>query len=187
VLGELTQITVGDGDTDRCHIFEVWGVNANQEVFRFNECTQAFDNIPGFLTQVSTGNGDVWGVNVNGQIFQYNFITATWVQIPGTLQQITVGVNDVWGLDAAGNAYRYEGSAGFVLSVAAQFHQIVAGGNGVWGIVTTAVPPYTSILRLDPNVETAVVVPGVLTQIAVGYGAGVWGVNSADAVFSFIH
>jgi hypothetical protein len=108
------------------------------------------------------------------------------VQVAGSLQQIAVGVNDVWGLDKAGNAYRYQGSAGFVQTVGARFIQLVAGGNGVWGIVTTAVPPYTGILRLDPNVETAVAVPGVLTQIASGYGAGVWGVNSADQVFSFI-
>ncbi|MGO4883793.1 MAG: tectonin domain-containing protein [Bryobacteraceae bacterium] len=141
---------------------------------------------PGSLTEISTGAGDVWGLNSLGQIFQYNFAGPQWIQIAGSLHQITVGVNDVWGLDDAGNAYRYEGAAGFVMIVGGGFTQIVAGGNGVWGIVNPAVYPNTTILRLDPNVQTAVAVPGVLTQIASGYGAGVWGVNSADEVFTFV-
>jgi hypothetical protein len=186
VQGELTQITVGEGDTDSCHPYEVWGINANQQIFRYNNCTLAWDNTPGYLTQISTGGGDVWGLNSAGQIFQYNFASQTWVQVAGTLQHITVGVNDVWGINSAGIAYRYEGSAGFVeTSFGASFTQIVAGGNGVWGVVVSY--PNPDIVRLEPDLGIVVDVPGSLTQIAVGYGAGVWGVNSAGAVFSFIH
>ena len=92
----------------------------------------------------------------------------------------------MWGLDASGKAYRYEG-AGFVLIDGAAFIQIATGENGVWGITTSIWNPSTTIIvRLDPNVETAVVVPGILTQIAVGDGAGVWVFNGSDNVFSFV-
>jgi len=185
VQGELAQITVGEGDTDSCHPYEVWGINADQNIFRYNYCTVTWDNTPGFLASISTGGGDVWGINAAGQIFQFNFVTQQWVQIAGSLKQITVGVNDVWGLDSSGKAYRYEGAAGFVQTYGALFTQIVAGGNGVWGVVVSY--PNPDIVRLDPDLGTVVDVPGSLTQIAVGYGAGVWGVNSADAVYSFIH
>lgn len=186
VVGELTQITVGEGDMDSCHPYEVWGVNVDQEIFRYNYCTLAFDSTPGFLTQISTGGGDVWGLNAAGAIYRYNFTSQTWVQVAGTLQHITVGVNDVWGINSAGTAYRYGGSAGFVeTSFGASFTQIVAGGNGVWGVVISY--PNPDIVRLDPDLGIVVDVPGSLAQIAVGYGAGVWGVNSAGAVFSFIH
>jgi hypothetical protein len=69
------------------------------------------------------------------------------------------------------NAYRYGGAAGFVPIYGAAFTQIAGGGNRVWGIVTSYPEP-SIIARLDPNLEAAVV-PGVLTQIAVGYGARV--------------
>ncbi|MGO4880999.1 MAG: tectonin domain-containing protein [Bryobacteraceae bacterium] len=184
--GSLEYLTVGDGYTDSCHPYEVWGLSENQQIFRFNYCTSVFDLIPGSLAQISTGGGDVWGINSSGQIFQYNFQAQQFLQIPGSLQQIAVGVNDVWGLDASGKAYRYEG-AGFVLIDGAAFIQIATGENGVWGITTSIWNPSTTIIvRLDPNVETAVVVPGILTQIAVGDGAGVWGINGSDNVFSFV-
>jgi len=187
----ITQITVGDGYTDNCHPYEVWGiVFTNQEqhtLVRFNYCTSVFDSIPGSLTSISTGGGDVWGINSSGQIFQYNFVNQTWVQIGGTLQQIAVGVNDVWGLDGLGRVYRYEGSAGFVLIDAAPFSQIVEGGDGVWGLTPSIwVNGTNTIVRFDPNVEIAVAVPGSLTQIAVGYGAGVWGLTAGTEVYSFV-
>jgi hypothetical protein len=186
VAGELTQITVGDGDSDNCHPYEVWGLNAGDEVFRFNYCTLVFDNIPGFLTHISTGGGDVWGINVNGQVFQYNFLTQKWVQTEGALAQIAVGVNDVWGLDIVGNVYRYEGSSFVQINANTnytQMSQIAAGGNGVWGSNALT----HSVVRYDPNVEVDVLLQGtILTQIASGYGAGVWGVNSAGQIFSFV-
>jgi hypothetical protein len=185
VQGELTQIAVGIGNTDNCHPYEVWGINVDQQIFRYNYCTLVWDNSPGYLTRISTGGGDVWGINANGLVFQYNFSSQTWVQIAGTLQQIAVGVNDVWGLDKFGYAYHYESLAGFAqMPGTAEYTQIVAGGDGVWGIN----PKYTSgnIIRFDINVQVAIVVPGVLSQISSGSGAGVWGVNSAGQVFSFV-
>jgi len=99
VNGELTQIVVGIGYNDNCHPYEVWGINANQQIFRYNYCTAAFANTPGYLVRISAGGGDVWGVNAAGLVFRYDFYSQTWVQIAGSLQQIAVGSNAVWGLD----------------------------------------------------------------------------------------
>jgi hypothetical protein len=185
VNGELTQIVVGIGYNDNCHPYEVWGINANQQIFRYNYCTAAFANTPGYLVRISAGGGDVWGVNAAGLVFRYDFYSQTWVQIAGSLQQIAVGSNAVWGLDKNGYAYYYENAGGFVQMPGTQtYTQIAAGGDGVWGIN----PTYTSgnILRFDISVLTSPAVPGLLTQISSGTGAGVWGVNSAGQVFSFI-
>jgi len=185
VQGELTQITVGIGYNDTCHPWEVWGINANQQIFRYNYCSTAWDNTPGYLTRISTGGSDVWGINAAGQVFRFDFYSQTWVQIAGTLQQIAVGSNAVWGLDKFGYAYYYEDSVGFVQMPGTQeYSQIVAGGDGVWGINPAYIPGL--ILRFDINVLTSPAVPGLLTQISSGTGAGVWGVNSAGQVFSFI-
>lgn len=183
IPGSLKQVAVGEGDIDSCHPYEVWGVNSAQGVFRYDYCTLQFVSVTGALTHVATGGGDVWGLNSSEGIFQFNFNTSAWTQIQGFLSQITVGANDVWGLDSTGKVYRYEGASGFVLIDGANvFTQVVAGGNGAWGINDNA----ANIVRFDPNVEGEIGVPGVLSQIAVGYGAGVWGVNSAKAVFSFV-
>jgi Tectonin domain len=184
VQANLTQIVVGEGDIDNCHPYEVWGTNASELVYRYNYCSGEFDQIQGTLTHISTGGGDVWGLNGEAQIFQFNFAKNNWVNIGGSLQQIAVGVNDVWGLDGSGKVYRFDRSAGFILIDGSQvFTQIAAGGNGAWGITTN---PNENIFRFDPNVQIEVSVPGVLTQISSGSGAGIWGVNSAHAVFSFV-
>lgn len=183
IPGGLVTVVVGEGDTDSCHPYEVWGINSAQSVFRYNYCTLQFVNVAGLLTHIATGGGDVWGLNGSADIFKFNFKTLAWTEIAGTLQQITVGANDVYGLDGAGKVYRYEGASGFVLIDGTNvFTQVVAGGNGAWGINTNA----ANIVRFDPNVEGEIGVPGILSQIAVGYGAGVWGVNSAESVFSFV-
>jgi hypothetical protein len=59
--------------------------------------------------------------------------------------------------------------------------QVAAGGDGVWLINTSG-----NIFRFDSGSESFVQVGGALISIAVGSGAGVFGVNGAGNVFTFV-
>jgi hypothetical protein len=181
IPGILTQITVGVGNQDDCHPYEVWGVNSGDEIWRFNYCENEFVQVPGSLTQVATGGGDVWGINSAGQIFHFNFNADTWGQVPGFLNQIAVGVNDMWGINGAGALYRYDPKTGAFNLVAATVSEVSAGGDGVWVIA-----PNGAIFRFDPSREEFVQLSGAFKSIAVGSGAGVFGVNPEDQVFTFV-
>jgi hypothetical protein len=190
VTGVLSQIVVGEGDFDSCHPYEVWGINPNLLVYRYDYCSGQFHQSPTAppLTHIATGGGDLWGLDEFAQIWHYSFQQQQWNQIPGSLQQITVGVNDVWGLDGLGNVYRYDPSTGQFVSVftlGATQTQIAAGGNGVWAIYTFGGVP-DLIARFDPEIEAFYNEPGALAQIAVGHGGGVWGVNSSNQVYVFV-
>jgi hypothetical protein len=181
VPGILTQISVGIGNQDNCHPYEVWGINAGEEVFRFNYCESAFVQVSGSLTQVATGGGDVWGLNNAGQIFHFNLAAESWQQISGALGTISVGVNDVWGINGSSQLYRYDAKTGVFNLVAAPVEEVAAGGDGVWAINTS-----NAIFRFDPSREEFVQVTGELKGITAGSGAGVFGVNTGDQVFTFV-
>ncbi len=134
IPGILTQMTVGVGNQDDCHPYEVWGVNSGDEIFRFNYCENEWVQVSGFLIQVATGGGDVWGINSAGQIFHFNFAAQSWGQVSGFLTQIAVGVNDTWGLNGAGELYRYDPKTGVFNLVAATVGEVSAGGDGIWVI-----------------------------------------------------
>jgi hypothetical protein len=181
IPGILTQITVGPGNQDDCHPYEVWGVNSGDEIWRFNYCTNEFVQVGGSLIQVATGGGDVWGINSAGQIFHFNLAAQSWGQVSGFLTQIAVGVNDMWGLNGAGQLFRYDPKTGAFNEVAATVGEVSAGGDGVWVIAGS-----DDIFRFDPSREEFVEVSGSLKSIAAGSGAGVFGVNSEDQVFTFV-
>jgi hypothetical protein len=49
---------VGGGD--------IWGINADSQIFRFNFSTLLFDQIGGTLTQITVGPNAVWGLATLG-------------------------------------------------------------------------------------------------------------------------
>jgi hypothetical protein len=65
IPGTLTQISAG-GDG-------VWGINSNQNIFRFDPGSGNFVNVPGFLALIAAGSGaGVWGVSPNsGDVFTF--------------------------------------------------------------------------------------------------------------------
>jgi hypothetical protein len=176
VTGSVAQIVVGEGKYDNCHNYEVWGIDASDNIFNYNYCTKKFDQIAGSLSVIATGGGVVWGLNSSAQIYCY-FHGSGFVQIAGSLQQIAVSGNDVWGLDGSGNLYRYDPTSWGFLTYDGGVTQVAAGGDGIW-IVGSAVVNYTEndffLYRI------------FMTQLAVGYGAGVLGVNSSNQVFTFV-
>jgi len=182
--GLLVQIKVGEGVQNKCHPYETWGINSSQEVFRYNYCTNQFLQIAhASLADVETGGGDVWGISSSGDVFHFDFATLAFVQVPGVTGtvQVAVGVNDTWAINSSSQIFRYDPSSGGFVQVGGALVQIAAGGNGVWGV-----SQFDQIFRFDPATGGFVQVNGLLTGIAVGYGSGVFGVNSSDEVFTFV-
>jgi len=185
IPGVLTQITVGIGNQDKCHPYEVWGINSADHIFRYNFCSKEFFQVAGGLRQVATGGGDVWGLNSSSteNIFHFDFATNKFVSVPGVLSQIAVGVNDVWGINSASSIFRYNPTSNTFNSLATGAGQVSVGGDGVWVLLPS---DNNNIFRFDPSSASLIQVPGSLEGISAGSGAGVFGVNSADAVFTFI-
>ncbi|MGA7685582.1 MAG: tectonin domain-containing protein [Terriglobales bacterium] len=181
ITGELTQITVGPGSQDDCHQYEVWGVNPDDEIFRYNYCTNAFDQVSGSLAHVATSDGDVWGISSSGTISHFNFAKGFFVGVSGNLAQIAVGVNDFWGVNSLNQVFRYDPATSGFNVIMNNVSQVSAGGDGVWLIDTSS-----NIWRFDSGSESFVEVGGVLKSIAVGSGTGVFGVNAAGQVFTFL-
>jgi hypothetical protein len=185
VPGVLAQIVVSEGVFDKCHPYEVWGLNAAELIYRYNSCTSQFEQVAGSLTVIATGAGAVWGLNSSAQIYHYDFSSRGWRQAAGSLQQIIVGVDEVWGID--GNSTIYEYSQGRFVEHGGTWPlpnlQIAAGGSGVW------LAEREFMHRLDQFSGGSVVdssLPSDVKQIAIGYGAGVWAVNSSNHIYTFV-
>jgi len=127
VPGQLTSISVGGTQTGAA---AVWGINSAQNIFEFNG--QAFQNVPGNLTQIAADGQTVWGINANGNVFKFDPAQAGFVQIPGNLSQIAAHGGATWGIDANQNVYQYDGTA--FVQVPGKLTQIAVDGPAVWGI-----------------------------------------------------
>jgi len=197
VPGVLSQIAVGEGNQDKCHPYEVWGIDPNLHVYRYNYCTSQWTQgdiaLTPPLTHIATCGGSTWGLDEYAQIWEYDPTgIGAWNQIPGSLQQLTVGVNDVWGLDGNGGDWRYDPiDGGFISYILMEpLTQIAAGGNGVW-----AIDSFGNLYRFSKDgplsddgyfFHQMYVSLTPLTQIAVGSGGGVWGVDSSNRIFTFV-
>jgi virginiamycin B lyase len=178
--GFLSRISVGPG-YEPCHQAEVWGINASGDIYRFNYCANTFFQVPGILAQIAVGDGEVWGLNAAGQIYRFNFQTGTFLQAPGILAGIVTGGGQVWGINSSFQIFRLDRATGAFtqVQVPGALLNLSVGGNGVWALNFSG-----SIYRFDESSQEFVQVNGVLATIAVGSGAGVWGLD-ADHVFVF--
>jgi len=181
----FVQITVGEGTEDNCHPYEVWGVQAsNATIYRYDYCANQFSDFDPNITQGATGGGDAWGLGNLGVICHFIIGgTVHEAECTGTsLTRIAVGVNDVWGINGSSQVFRYDPNTGTFDLVISGGGQVAAGGDGVWALDTS-----NNVYRWDPSSEWWVQIVGSsLNSIAVGSGAGVWGVNSSDQVFTFV-
>jgi hypothetical protein len=186
VPGSLDGIMVGPGYQERCHPYEVWGLNTGSEIFRYNFCTKSFEQEPGFLCDLKVGGGDIWGPQCGPNVFRFNFSTGVFDPIPdsfGAFPVLTTGPGGVvWAIDTGtSDVYRYDDSVGFV-NLGCCLTQIQAGGNGVWGIKGGN----NTVYRWEPSAQHFGQVFGApLVSISVGSGGGVWGINSSNQVFKF--
>ena len=202
VAGSLKQIAVGEGDQDNCHPYEVWGIDREGNLWRYNYCDSTFVAGPfGAFAQVAVGQNDVWALAEDGQIVHLSGGGAATGGLNGTLQQIAVGVNDAWGIDANGVIYRYDSTLDEFFSPGGpclpsslcEAGQVAAGGDGVWVvyIYQDGSFPAVGIARLTystdnggssaeffNNVFSIPAVSQSVVQLAVGSGGGVWVITS---------
>ena len=88
----------------------VWGVNEQNEVFRWNWSQSAFVRMPGiFLQQVSVGtDGEAWGVDSAGNVSRWNGFV--WEPAPGeTIKQLSANSREIWGTNSAEDILRWNG------------------------------------------------------------------------------
>ena len=150
-----------------------------------------FEQLPGTLTHIATGGGSVWGLNASALIYYFDFVSQNFLQAPGTLQQIAVGPNDAWGLDGFGNIYHYENSSGEFLGygIGLPANLLAAGGDGTW-VTTNADDGAWILASASPSIGSirygGTTGTPTFVQIAVGYGAGFWGIDSSNNVWVFV-
>merc|ERR1712176_1455023 len=93
----------------------VWGVNANQNIYKLNTDGKSWTMIAGGLTQVASGAG-VWVVNAGNDIYYRtetrgdpNSAGAGWIQVPGKLKWIASGKDIVVGVNANNDIFYRDG------------------------------------------------------------------------------
>lgn len=185
--GVLSHLALGPGYQDKCHPYEVWGVNPSALIYRFNYCIGNWDNVSGTLQSIVIGGGNVYGVNGNKEVYQFNFKTAAFERIGiyhNYLEdQIFAGPNGVLGL-IGGHPEIYVQP--FVdsfadLDLGTGFSQLAGGGDGIWALDTSG-----RVYRFQTDPWQLVQIPGVLfTTLSVGSGGGVWGIDFSGNVWAF--
>jgi virginiamycin B lyase len=193
IPGQLTQIAVGNANA-------VWGINAQNQIFRWDAANQSWTYILGSLIQIAVGaDGDVWGVNADQQVYHYNQQAQSWDYIIGGLgaaffgfnTQVEVG-NDgsVYILDQYGLGFyapywynpgtrQFEGVPGTIALLNPNNELMNTLAVGADGDLWSAGPNYTfhySLLQPEwvPNASA------LITQLAVGSAANVWGILAAN-------
>ncbi|HKO58023.1 MAG TPA: tectonin domain-containing protein [Thermoanaerobaculia bacterium] len=169
MAGALKWVSVGQDGT-------VWGVNANDDIFRWNGGT--WDNIAGKLKQISVGNANnVWGVNAADDIFRWN--GSSWDNIAGKLKNVSVGSDGtVWGCNASDDIFRRSGNTW--QTIAGKLKQVsVANASTVWGTNAD-----DAIFQWNGSGWNPI--NGALRVVSAAYDGTVFGVNAADNVFRYL-
>ncbi len=156
----------------------VWGVNANDSIFRWNGT--GWDQMPGRATQVSAGSqGHVWAVTRESTIWRWNVAQNSWDQMPGLARQVSVSSDGgVW-VTNGNDSFRYNGVNWDLIPGPAK--QVVAGSvSNVWRI-----SPQNTVFRYNPAAagEPWEPVPGLLSQMSVAADGEVWGIGVDNSLY----
>jgi hypothetical protein len=174
-------------EMDRLYDVEVWGINKNHDVYRWNGV--GFDYIPGKLKSIAVGDREVWGINENQDVYWWNGEGFDYV--PGAkLTSIVVVDGEVWGTSLSnvnGNPVSYavkwnsnartfdfvdNGRRGSSIALG---RQVAGNERQVWLIDNSNGIP---VNRQTGNGFTPVG-PFPLSTIAVG-DRDVWGINATN-------
>jgi hypothetical protein len=122
--GSLTQVSGGSASL-------VWGVNANEEIYRW-QYDGLWTKMPGAAVNVSVASdGTVWCVNRNGSIYRWD--GGDWTQINGSLRQVSVGsASRVWGVNGNDEIYRWQGGDSWTKVPGEAANVSVASDGTVW-------------------------------------------------------
>lgn len=177
IPGSLANIAVGSSGA-------VWGVNYQHHVYEWDSAHSQWLQIPGLLTQIAVGaDGDVWGLDAASDIWHYNVQAGQFSEVHGALMQIAVGsAGTVYGLDPNGGIYWYNIGTKAFQKIAnwSGFGQVAVGVDGdVWA-VKDAVAYHYDVLH-----NTMDATPGSITQVALGFGAAVFGLNAGGEIYQW--
>jgi virginiamycin B lyase len=142
------------------------------------------------ISQIVVGSGaSVFGLGPTGDIFQWDATSQTWVQISGTLASIAVGANGtVWGLNSSQQIYTLNGAparAYQALNIipGTAIDQISVGVDGtVWAVSGGTV----ELFNRGTQTFQAVAGAPAMTQVSVGAGNDVWGVDASGNVYEYL-
>ena len=105
VPGSLRQIVAGNAQA-------VWGVNDDNQLFRYNSATNVFDRVPvsADIRSVSVGQtGEAWMLTTDMEIIRLKPATNSLEGVPGALLHIAAASGGfAWGLDSNSNILLYE-------------------------------------------------------------------------------
>jgi hypothetical protein len=98
------------------YIYAIWGVNDQNQVFRWNFSQNEFVRMTGIaLKQVAVGDDAVLGIDPDDSIYSWDGVV--WQQLPGKLSQISIGADhQIWGLNSVQDLFRWNGSNWDVLN-----------------------------------------------------------------------
>ncbi len=175
IPGQLVQISVGSYQN-------VWGVAADDFVYRWKSDESEWENISGRLVNVSVGgDGTTWGVNRQDQPHRWD--VNRWTYIPAVLKQISVGSKDhVWGISRAGEVWQWEPQS-WVKRISTQigtFDSLSVGSDGIVVLLKENHEVYK--LMIDEDEVSFEKIEGKLSNISVGNASEIWGIDTKGQV-----
>lgn len=174
VPGGLRQIAVGNQNA-------VWGINDDARLFRFNNNTNVFDQVPisADAQSVSVGQtGEVWILTTDFEILRLNSTTGSLEDVPGELRRVAAASGGfAWGIDTSSDIFLFENATNQQIPGKLEIISTGPAGNA-FGINANS-----DIFFSDPDTSQFSQVPGKLTSISVGEffpqnnQVQVWGLN----------
>jgi hypothetical protein len=129
VPGSLASLSAGSG--------EVWGLNGNGDIFRFDFVTLSFLQVTarfGPYAQITVGTNAVF-VNRPGNTAVLGVTQAGQILVGGSLIQVQAGGDGVWGIGSSQQIFRLQPfTSNFVQIPGALVSISVGSGGGVWGL-----------------------------------------------------
>ncbi|XP_068098342.1 fish-egg lectin-like [Hyperolius riggenbachi] len=180
--GKLKQIDAGAG--------EVYGVNSNDDIFRWTNTTSQWVNIAGKLKHVTVGRAGLWGVNSGGNV--YRFQNGNWFFVAGSMKQVDAGgpkflagVNSTDFIFCLRRSCTMSGQSdvSFTL-IDGKLIYYSCGSLGCWGVNAGNMIYYRN--NITPTFCQGngwQLVTGSLVMLEVGSDNAVYGVNSLGKVY----
>ena len=165
----------------------VFGLGASGDIFEWDAASQAWIQIPGFLSSIAVGaNGTVWGVNSAQGVYRLATNSSpsyeTLNTVVGTLAEVSVGADgSVWGVSSNAAEYFSSGTQSFETANSPAISKLSVGaGADVWGV-----SPSANIYQYNAATATWNNIPGELNLIRVGANGSVWGINAAGQIYTY--
>lgn len=164
--------------------FDLWGVNSNDNIFKFGDNQNSWKQIGGSLKNVSASGKDyIWGANKNDDIYTClkPCDDAKWTHVPGKLKQVSADDEYIWGVNSGNYIYRKKvNNSDNWKNISGSLSNISSTGKDyLWGTNTLQ-----QIFKCKKPCDTGQweVVNGGLRQVSGGEH-DVWGVNSNNQLY----